>query len=489
MPEKLFPYSRFVGLDAIADRRQMGERFLEICEHAFVDLRGQINKLPGHKFKVGSASPVEVGYCEHYGEGVILYGFNSAGAINFHTFTEASASVTSGAVTVWGYGTPIDWVHYLNKEFVLVGYGIAPLSWDGAAWLSEDAAWPAGVRGECGAALMARLVTGAYGPDYTEIAVTKAGALDFTVGAGAGDGARFDIRDDLTAQDRIKGLGVFEGNKLAIFCQNETLLYVADPDINNWQLLRDFRVPIGTIGRRTIKRVGNDLFFASKFGVHSIRRAVNGITLESITFSRVIQDIYFRCLQNLPPPGQWEPRAVWDPNKGHYHLMMPQLLAGAIYWARFTFTIEPAGRQPHLSWGFTPNAGWSDGSYFNGKMVMAVPSVGLCDDDMRYETDTSRMRARTAVLYQGSPQREKNYKRLLVRASGDAKFRIRAFNQDLEVLEDDLLATYPDNDGSFYTPERPLDLPFEHRAYGVQLEFISEDIGDCRIMDFAIVAE
>jgi len=32
-------------------------------------------------------------------------------------------------------------------------------------------------------------------------------------------------------------------------------------------------------------------------------------------------------------------------------------------------------------------------------------------------------------------------------------------------------------------------LPFEHRAYGVQIEFESEDKGDLRIMDFAIVAE
>jgi hypothetical protein len=187
----------------------------------------------------------------------------------------------------------------------------------------------------------------------------------------------------------------------------------------------------------------------------------------------------------------WRPRAVWDPNKGHYHLFIPQVSVppGGVVWSRFTFTIEPSGRQPHLSWGYTPNADWADGSYYNGKMVMAVYNTGLCDDDMRYETDTSRMRARTAVLYQGAPQREKNYKRLYVRASGDAKFKIRVYNQDLEVLEDDLLSTYPDNDGSFYTPERPLDLPFEHRAYGVQVEFISEDAGDCRIMDFAIVAE
>jgi hypothetical protein len=488
MPEKLFPYSRFVGLDAIADRRQMGERFLEICEHAFVDLRGQINKLPGHKYKPTSAP--SIGYCEHYGDGVVLYGFdNGAGLIHFHSYVEASSSVTTSAASTWPFGTPVDWVHFLNKEYALIGNTYEPLSWDGSAWLFETT-WPIAVRGECAAALMARLVTGAYGPDFTELAVTKAGAFDFTVGVGAGDGARFDIRDDLTAKDRIKGLGVFEGNKLAIFCQNETLLYVADPDINNWQLLRDFRVPIGCIGKRTIKRVGNDLFFASKFGVHSIRRALNGITLESITFSRVVQDIYFQCVQLLPPPGQWEPRAVWDPDKGHYHLFMPQVVGAApIYWARFTFTIEPAGRQPHLSWGFTPSAGWADGSYFNGKLVVAVPGVGLCDDDMRYQTDTSKMRARTAVLYQGSPQREKNYKRLMVRASGDAKFKIRAFNQDLELLDDDVLSTYPDNDGSFYAPERPLDLPFEHRAYGVQLEFVSEDIGDLRIMDFAIVAE
>jgi hypothetical protein len=99
------------------------------------------------------------------------------------------------------------------------------------------------------------------------------------------------------------------------------------------------------------------------------------------------------------------------------------------------------------------------------------------------------MRVRTAVLYQGAPQRRKNYKRLLVRASGDAKFRVRAYNEDRDLIDDDVMSNYPDNDGSLYTPERPIDVPFEHFAYGVQLEFESEDKGDLRIMDFALVAE
>jgi hypothetical protein len=489
MPEKLYPYARFVGLDAIADRRQMGERFLEICEHAFVDLRGQINKLPGHKLKSGlTAGAQNVGYCEHYGKDVVLYGMKSAGGGITLVPYPSGLTVDTG----WGWGSALDWCNYLGKEYVFVDTGV-PQSWDGATWITESAVFPAVIRGGCAANVLARLCVSGYGPDYTEIAVSKAGTADFTVGAGAGDGARFDIRDDLTGKDRVRALGTFEGNKLAIFCGNETLLYVADPDINNWALLRDFRVPIGTIGKRTVKRVGNDLFFASRFGVHSLRRSVNGITLEAITFSRVVQDLYYQCIKNMPSTiGVWEPRAVWDPNKGHYHLMMPQYDPSGvdgIGWARFTFTIEPAGKQPHLSWGFTPRSGWSDGTYFDGDMSVAVPSVGLCDDDMRYETDTSKMRARTAVLYQGAPQREKNYKRLMVRAAGDAKFRIRAYDQDLNLLDDDLLANYPDDDGSLRTPERPLDLPFEHRAYGVQIEFESEDLGDLRIMDFAIVAE
>jgi hypothetical protein len=491
MPEKLYPYARFVGLDAIADRRQMGERFLEICEHAFVDLRGQINKLPGHKIKSGITAGTNVAYCEHYGKDVVLYG--QKGGTGGVSLVLLQYPTLAAVDTTWSFGSAIDWCQYLGKEYVFVDTGI-PHSWNGSAWNVESTIFPVAIRGGCAANVLARLCVSGYGPDYTEIAVSKAGAADFTVGTGAGDGARFDIRDDLTGKDRVRGLGTFEGNKLAIFCGNETLLYVADPDINNWALLRDFRVPIGTIGKRTIKRVGNDLFFASRFGVHSLRRSVNGITLEAITFSRVVQDLYFQCIKRMPTTiGVWEPRAVWDPNKGHYHLMMPQTGGpgpDGIYWARFTFTIEPAGRQPHLSWGFTPSSGWADGTYFDGDMSLAVPTVGLCDDDMRYETDTSKMRARSAVLYQGSPQREKNYKRLMVRASGDAKFRIRAYNQDLDLLDDDLLASYPVLDpDTRLTPERPLDLPFEHRAYGVQIEFESEDKGDLRIMDFAIVAE
>jgi len=478
MVEKLYPYNRFVGLDAIADRRQMGERFLEICEHAFVDLRGQINKLPGYKIKPGLTTQ-NVMYCENFGNNVVLYGQHNAGTIDLKVYS-AGTTVATG----WAWGSNLDWCQFLASEYVFLD-GQPPYGWDGTAWSSKTVMFPAAIRGPCAANVLSRLCVAGYAPTRTEIAVSKAGLADFTVaGSGAGDAARINIIDDLTGKDEIVGLGTFEGNKLAIFCRNETLLFVADPNIANWALLRDFRVPIGTVGKRTIKRVGNDLFFASKFGVHSIRRAVNGVTLESITFSRVIQDIYARCIENLH--ATWEPRSVWDPDKGQYHLYMPQI---GDYWGRFTFTIEPSGRQPHLSWGFTPNAGIADATYFNGILSLAVPSVGLCDDDHRQETDTSKMRVRTAVLYQGAPQRRKNYKRLLVRASGDAKFRVRAYNEDRDLIDDDVMSNYPDNDGSLYTPERPIDVPFEHFAYGVQLEFESEDKGDLRIMDFALVAE
>lgn len=207
----------------------------------------------------------------------------------------------------------------------------------------------------------------------------------------ATDGAIIDVRNQFSGEDKILGLGVLEGDKLVIFGENETLVYITDTDINRWQLATDFRINIGVYGRNTIVNVGQDLFFASRFGLHSIRRALSGLTLESKTYSTPVQNLWEDIIKDCPPPRenignanplyqvsetqtdlsgdlgwgvfvstdcafpyfyQTEPQAYYDGDLGHYNIFFPvdQRRSAAL---RFTFTPHSSDRG-FSSWAYNP---------------------------------------------------------------------------------------------------------------------------------------
>ena len=47
MARRLFPYSRFVGLDTVTSPTNMSERYFVDLQDAYIDFRGQIVKGPG----------------------------------------------------------------------------------------------------------------------------------------------------------------------------------------------------------------------------------------------------------------------------------------------------------------------------------------------------------------------------------------------------------------------------------------------------------
>ena len=84
-------------------------------------------------------------------------------------------------------------------------------------------------------------------------------------------------------------------------------------------------MPIGIFGRNTAVNVGTDVFFCSRFGIHSLRRAASGLTLETIMLSREIQDAFQDAVGRCPATGErQEPHAVWDGEIGQYHVFFPR---------------------------------------------------------------------------------------------------------------------------------------------------------------------
>ena len=72
MARRLFPYSRFVGLDTVTSPTNMSERYFVEMEHAHVDFRGQIVKGPG--VSNNSANSFHHYNIKHYGaDDIVLY--------------------------------------------------------------------------------------------------------------------------------------------------------------------------------------------------------------------------------------------------------------------------------------------------------------------------------------------------------------------------------------------------------------------------------
>lgn len=488
MPRSLFPYGNFVGLDTITDKANMSDRYLTACVHAYVDFRGQINKQDG--FYNIASSDANVSAVKHFGLDDIAY-FEFDG-VN----TNAKSTIGASMGLAFSGDPIIDFTQFSNK-MIASAKGQPAIVYNGTTFV-QNTNIP---QGGANATILNRMAVADIPGAETEVRLCRLDNLDDWTISGAptaaDNGAVIDIRNQLSSRDKIKGLGVLEGDKLAIFCQNETLLYSGQTDITKWEIIRDFRVPIGTIGRNTIVPVGVDLFFCSKFGVHSIRRAFSGITLETITLSRVVGNLYETLVAELPD-GK-EPHAVWNPNLGQYVVFWPT--ADETIWRRLTFTYEPGtGRGGFQSWAYDPEHESNpaigelhnirSASYFSGDYVGGTTADGLVRQSLRDSGDNVDMEVMTPILWQGSPAATKQYRRLFVRAAGTARFKISAYNERGMLLQE--TEHTPDTSSPFVTvvpevsPEPVIDIPFRHRARGVQFKFTCEQPGTLKILDFAV---
>lgn len=106
------------------------------------------------------------------------------------------------------------------------------------------------------------LDAGATGWDWTN--------QSFRVGGGEGDA--------------ITGIAKWVGYKLAVFKNNSFYVVEADPaeSVSNWIIERISPV-IGCVAHRSIKQVGNDLYFLSRDGVRSIIRTTTA-ALNEVSF-------------------------------------------------------------------------------------------------------------------------------------------------------------------------------------------------------------
>jgi hypothetical protein len=437
MPRKLFSYNRFIGLDTVTSPSNMSERFLFQLENAYVDFRGQIVKGPTIEKPVVSTNGLStyklypILQIAHYGDDdFVAYYFRvtTGGVIHAASYKDlviqtnmfdADTSLTPPKVI-----TPISIVNFDQKQFAFMA-GHDPYYYNGTAFTNAatgannqyntNLSYP---QGGMAVNILNRLVVAGIPGKETEIHISAQDSFeDWRTNTSSGgttpnqtDGAIIDVKNQFTSKDTIQGLAVLEGDKLVVFGKNETLVYLADTNINLWEIARDFRVPIGLFGRNTAVNVGTDVFFCSRFGIHSLKRAASGLTLETKTFTREVEDLYQQMVRltpsftdqyrnygstaNLALHGQpfHEPHAVWDGSIGQYHVFFPQLEFNVYdpnqsYTARLTMTYDPeAGRSGHLSFSYRKSDGLDWDSFHQDDKAEFCASYFAVPEEVRTGT-------------------------------------------------------------------------------------------------------
>ena len=132
-----------------------------------------------------------------------------------------------------------------------------------------------------------------------------------------------DVANVIGTADEIRGLGVFENSRLAVFTFDQVLVYQLHPNYTLWQIDDKANIKVGLISHNTIAQAGSDLLFCSRDGVHSLRRSeTNGVTIFTIPMSNKI-DLIYRDYLNLLQTQKKSTHSLTK-TKVNIHIFFPQ---------------------------------------------------------------------------------------------------------------------------------------------------------------------
>ena len=297
--------------------------------------------------------------------------------------------------------------------------------------------------------------------------------------------ADIDIANVIGTADEIKGLGAFENNRLAVFTNDQTLVYELHPDFTQWKIDDKANIKVGCISHNTIAAAGSDLMFCSRDGVHSLRRSdTNGVTIFSIPMSNKIDLTYRALLKQVLDPESIS--GFFDQDEGQYHVFFP---LSDLLCERLTLTLNP------MSGG---ESKWSTGTFLNAMNgvqlggVTALGTPGGVWERARIEdvTDFSpEMVVTTPILWQGAINDVKETYSFILHATGKGEVQVEAFDERGRYLS--ALQFLIEEDGADDKfPDVPLsrqyERRFEHRYRGVQFRFTTRGKGLLKIIGFAV---
>lgn len=292
--------------------------------------------------------------------------------------------------------------------------------------------------------------------------------------------AFIDIGNLIGTADEITGLGTFEANRLAVFTNDQTLVYLIDPDLEEWQLDSRANLRIGCISHNTIANAGSDLLFCSRKGIHSIMRSEqNGLTISEASLSDEVQDLYQELVRTTPDPKMIS--AVYDSDEMTYHIFFPR--PGGQNTKRLSMNFRSGYENRNFQLGDTlyPRCG----AFLGGKLYFGTAD-GVYEATQRVftqDTGTADLRrdqmvADTPVLWLGDFLNTKRSHTLIIQATGKGRFYIDAVDEndvDMQTIEVNLDRL----DGDEKWGDAPLvhdyAFPFSHVFRGLRLRFRTEE--------------
>ena len=479
---KVYPYEDFQGIDASRDKSALDtgqKQHLINIVNGYADWRGSIVRDAGSSQRTEGDKLIK--HVNFFGRDLLCWAQVDGGGTTLkserdHTALEVypiSAVVTSTL---------------FNDRVVMMARDYSPYIYDGLKW---DKVEPkSDPRPAFAVSIQRRLAIAGSPQNRTRIDLSRVDEFIFTddedpAATQVTKAADIDVGNIIGTADEIKGLGVFENNQLAVFTNDQTLVYAIHPDYTKWTIVDKANVKVGTISHNTICQAGSDLLFCSRDGVHSLRRSeTNGVTISSIPFSNKIDLLYREYLALVSDKEKIS--AYFDQDEGQYHIYFP--ISDKLS-KRLTLTLNPMqGGESKWSTGDFLNA--HCGASLGGVSVIGTPGGVWEQQKIEDVTQFSpEMQVTTPILWQGAINDIKESYSFILQATGKGELQVEAFDERGRYLsalqflieEDGVDDKFPDVPLS-----RQYERKFEHRYRGVQFRFTTRGKGLLKIIGFAV---
>lgn len=495
IPIKPYSYETFMGLDVTRPEVALEtghQQHLIVLNNGFADNRGIITRDYGAIKRTGGNRAID--QINFYDRDKIVWAERSGGGITL------KAEDGTVADEVYDLNSILSTtVFNANVHFASRGQPI--YSYNGVTWERNKS--PSNPNPAYIVTVQRRLAMAGipgYGREVWLSRVDNAEKMPLDEPANSDDVLRagsIDVRNVIGTADEIRGLGVFEVNKLAIFTADQTIIYTVDPSLAMWKQDDKSSLNIGTISHNTIKQVGTDLIFGSASGVYALRRSEsNGITVYPIPMSIKVEHLYRRLVSQVADKEKIS--AAFDKTLGQYHLFFP--MSGDVISKRLTLTMTPFSQSEHK---------WSTGTFLNARCgvqlgdtmlfgtsggIYQVAELGQFDTHESVEESgvvLPEMTAETPVLWCGSINDTKESHSLIVQAAGSGgDLLVEAYDVDKRrIIFGKKMKIEPHDDGEF--PAINLfdsyEIKFEQRFRGIRLRFTLSGPGHLRIIGFAVM--
>lgn len=487
-----FVYGNFLGIDrsrhpAVMDTGE--DQYLWVVNNAFCDWQGNVTRMGGLAPRYLTTDPNNpssplIEHVAFYSPGSVAWAQRDGARITLSSDNGIKAQdVFDGSVQ------PTSTL--FNRRLIVAAFNHGMQIFDGTKWEphpSESDGLPAFIE-----TVSTRLVMAGMPGARTEIWFSRADdhtilpADETEAEVRVTRAGKIDVANVFGRAEEIRGLSRLENDRLAVFGEDQVLIYKITSDITQWGLEDRTAIQAGAISHNAIVSTGREIIFAARDGIYTVSRSArNGITINSAPISPRIATLYRALVQRMENPQKIS--ACYDRDTQQYHLFFP--LTESVGHC-ITTTIPPTDDTPFKfsTWDYlAPRCGASVG----GRTVFGTGS-GLFDlgwwNDATPGAFTPPLYVETPYLWCGSTTSEKSSVSFSLQARGSGRLFVEA--------EDDMgrpLQSYSfkldANEADDTFPDAPLfhqfNRKFEHRFRGLKLKFTAEGDGLCQINAFAI---